>query len=366
MLREQEIIIIGSGLMGLSTAISLKEKNPHQSITLLERSLLPFGASTRNAGFACFGKACEMLSDIRLQGEKAAALLAYERYRGLELLRQRIGDAAMNYENLGGHELIFDSEENVKSSDLQLLNDLLEPYFKQRVFFENNDKIKQSGFAGVKQLISNPLEGQIHSGKLVSALWQMANKMGVRVITGAEVQHIQESAKHIEVEVRRADRDYVFTADKLAICTNALNQEFLKDQNLKPGRGQVLITEEIENLPLSGSFHFDEGYYYFRNVGKRILFGGGRNLAFEKEETTEFALNPVIQEKLDAFLNQVIYPKGNIRVEMRWCGIMGFSPDKTPLIKPLSPRKFIGLTCNGMGVALSSLSGEKLAGMIAD
>ena len=364
MLREQEVIIVGSGLMGLSTAISLKERNPKMGITILERSLLPFGASTRNAGFACFGKACEMLSDIKLQGEKAAAHLAYQRYHGLELLRKRIGDSAMHYENLGGHELIFDAEETVKTSDINLLNDLLEPHFQQKIFFENNDKIRTSGFAGVKQLISNPLEGQIHSGKLVSALWKLANTLGIRVITGAEVKHIEERQAGIEIQVLRTDREYTFMADKVAICTNALAKELTGALDLKPGRGQVLITEELEKIPFEGSFHFDEGYYYFRNVGRRILFGGGRNLAFDAEATTEFDLNTQIQQKLDEFLKQVIYPSGNVKVEMRWCGIMGFSPDKTPVVQAVSQRQFVGLTCNGMGVALSSLSGERLAELL--
>jgi hypothetical protein len=30
----------------------------------------------------------------------------------------------------------------------------------------------------------------------------------------------------------------------------------------------------------------DQGYYYFRNIGDRIL--GGRNLDFDVENTTEF------------------------------------------------------------------------------
>ena len=50
----------------------------------------------------------------------------------------------------------------------------------------------------------------------------------------------------------------------------------------------MLITKPLENLHFRGTFHLDKGYYYFRNIDQRILFGGGRNLDFETEETTEF------------------------------------------------------------------------------
>ena len=48
-----DYVIIGSGIVGLSTAIELKEKFPGATVLILERGLLPTGASSRNAGFAC-------------------------------------------------------------------------------------------------------------------------------------------------------------------------------------------------------------------------------------------------------------------------------------------------------------------------
>ena len=65
----------------------------------------------------------------------------------------------------------------------------------------------------------------------------------------------------------------------------------LTNNQVKPARAQVLITKPIENLDIKGTFHLDKGYYYFRNIENRILFGGGRNLDFEGETTTEFNSN---------------------------------------------------------------------------
>lgn len=54
-LSDIDLIVIGSGIVGLSTAISYKQKNKNAKVIVLERGVLPTGASTKNAGFACFG-----------------------------------------------------------------------------------------------------------------------------------------------------------------------------------------------------------------------------------------------------------------------------------------------------------------------
>ena len=51
----KDVIIIGSGLAGLWTALYLKKKKPGISVTIVDRGIIPTGASTRNAGFACSG-----------------------------------------------------------------------------------------------------------------------------------------------------------------------------------------------------------------------------------------------------------------------------------------------------------------------
>ena len=53
--NDIDYAIIGSGIVGLSAAIELKEKYPKAKVVVLEKGFLPSGASTKNAGFACFG-----------------------------------------------------------------------------------------------------------------------------------------------------------------------------------------------------------------------------------------------------------------------------------------------------------------------
>jgi len=47
-----DFTIVGSGIVGLNCALELKKNYTKSNILILEKGLLPQGASTKNAGFA--------------------------------------------------------------------------------------------------------------------------------------------------------------------------------------------------------------------------------------------------------------------------------------------------------------------------
>jgi glycine/D-amino acid oxidase-like deaminating enzyme len=149
-------------------------------------------------------------------------------------------------------------------------------------------------------------------------------------------------------------------ASRVLVATNGFASSLI-GLDVKPARAQVLITEPIKNLPFKGVFHMDSGYYYFRNVGDRVLFGGGRNLDFEAEFTTEMSCSARIQEELDRILNEVILPGRKAKIAHRWAGIMGLGDTRKPIVKEVSRNLFCAVRLGGMGVALGSLVGEKAA-----
>ncbi len=60
-----DFTIVGSGIVGLHCALALRERFPESKILVLEKGILPQGASTKNAGFACFGSLSEILDDLK-------------------------------------------------------------------------------------------------------------------------------------------------------------------------------------------------------------------------------------------------------------------------------------------------------------
>jgi len=65
-----DFTIVGSGIVGLNCALELKKKHPAAKIVILEKGMLPQGASTKNAGFACFGSLSELIDDLSSHTEQ--------------------------------------------------------------------------------------------------------------------------------------------------------------------------------------------------------------------------------------------------------------------------------------------------------
>lgn len=360
---KYEYIIIGGGIVGLSTACSIKEQQPDATVLVLERGIFPSGASTKNAGFACFGSITELLGDWQSMGKEQALELVKMRYEGLKKLRARLGDEGLGYLAQSGYELITEKEEYALAK-MEEVNDWLLPYFGEMVFSENSTLAKQFGFGNrIKSVIVNPVEGQLDTGKMMRSLLKHAFKLGVDVLTGAMVTDIKESAEEIYVKVKNTvgEESINFKANKVAVCTNAFSKQFFPELDLQPGRGIVLITKPIEKMPFKGVFHLDEGYFYFRDVGNRVLLGGGRNLDVEGETTDTFDVNLHILAALQQLLTEQILPQTPYEVDMVWSGIMAFGADKRPVLKKLSDRLFAGVRLGGMGVAIGSEMGEQLA-----
>jgi glycine/D-amino acid oxidase-like deaminating enzyme len=142
---------------------------------------------------------------------------------------------------------------------------------------------------------------------------------------------------------------------------NGFAQQLLSMPDVQPARNQVLITQPIPNLKVEGCFHYDRGYFYFRNIDGRILLGGGRNMDFEGETTTEMVTTEKIIDSLKELMSQVILPGTNYSIEYEWSGIMGIGDSKAPIVEKLDERIAVGVRMGGMGVAIGSLIGKELS-----
>lgn len=359
-LSQIDFTIVGSGIVGLNTALNLKKRFPKAKILILERGILPQGASTKNAGFACYGSISEILSDLKIQTEEEVVQLLQKRWDGIQLLRKNLGDKAIDFQNFGGHE-IFLKEQGERyhqcSEGITYINQLLNPIFKQESFYRQRNSFRFNGI--VDHYISNPLESQIDTGMMMSALLDLVRKNGINILNTIAVKEFQENGDHVLIKTDKFD----FKTKHLLIATNGFAAQLLQE-HIKPARAQVLITRPIKNLQIKGTFHLDEGYYYFRNIDDRILFGGGRNLDFETEETMVFGTTELVQNRLEVLLKTVILPNTEFEVDQCWSGIMGMGNTKRPIVKQLSDRVFCGVRLGGMGIAIGSTIGKDLADLV--
>lgn len=353
-----DIIIIGAGITGLSTAASLKEKQPSLDILVLERGLLPTGASTKNAGFACFGSLTELQNDLENLGEQKTLELVEMRWNGLLKTRSRVGDKKIGFAQKGGYELLFDREDMNDSIDY--FNKLLRPIFNKEVFRDATSQLSSTGFGMTEQLLYNQFEGQIDTGLLMRNLWRYCNELGIQIITGALVTHLEQNK--VIANIRHS-----FAAKRIVLCTNAFTNGLIEDnytRDIQPGRGIVLAIAPKQKLSFEGTFHYDQGYYYFRDLDDLLIYGGGRNLDPDTENTTLFEINQTIREKLIHDLDHIILPNQSYEILQEWSGIMAFGSNKYPIIQRHPSGWYLGVRLGGMGVAIGSQVGEELAHMV--
>jgi len=361
-LANIDYTIVGSGIVGLNCALRLSQRFPDARILILEKGILPQGASTKNAGFACFGSISEVLSDLKNHTEEDVVQLVKLRWDGIRLLRDSLGDDKIGYENHGGHEIFLKEESesyDLCMDNLGYINDLLSPVFEERAFKKTSNVFNFQNTRN--QYISNVLEAQIDTGLMMANLLTKVRKKGVLILNAIEVEEICETNNGVHIKTN----NFEYVSGKLFIATNGFASDLI-GQAVKPARAQVLITKPIDHLKLIGTFHMDEGYYYFRNVADRILLGGGRNLDFSTEQTTEFGLTEIIQNKLEQLLKEVILPETPYEIEQRWSGIMGVGNQKKPVLKQHSDNVFCGVRLGGMGIAIGSYVGTHLADLLGD
>lgn len=359
-LDRLDFVIIGSGIVGLFCGLRLRQRYPKAKIAILERGRLPQGASTKNAGFACFGSLSEILDDLQTHSETEVLELVAQRWEGLHTLRETLGDEPLDFQAHGGYELFTQSDTQLHKecvNQIEQINEMLFPIFKRAVYKEVPNRF---GFQKVQSsTIFNAFEGQIDTGKMMLNLLKKAVAHDIRIINNTTVSSYEDLGSEVLLETTLGK----IASRHLCITTNGFAKEFGVD-DLEPARAQVLITHPISNLDIKGTFHLDKGYYYFRNIDNRILLGGGRNLDFNAEQTTSLEQTPLVQNALEALLHEVILPDTPFEIDHRWSGIMGVGSQKKPILKTLTPRVHLGVRLGGMGVAIGSSVGTQLADRI--
>lgn len=367
--RDTDVLIAGGGFMAMWTAWELLQRNPKLKITIAEASRVPALASTRNAGFACFGSPSELWSDLHTMGENAMWQVVEMRFKGIEKIRRIWGDNAIGYDPIGGYEVYAGQPEwegVMLAEKLSMLNKGLAFITgENETYRDRSNRLVTMAMQGFSAMAGNSIEGGLHSGKLAATMAAWLHAAGVVLLTGHKVENVSYSGVGQNVCLLAGQRHIEIKSKAMIWATNAaLDIVEGVGKRVVPARGQVLLSPPIAGCKLKGTFHFDEGYYYFRNLGNRLLLGGARNKAFSHEQTHLAEPSSEIQAHLKAFIKMHLPEAAQVLEKpgwMEWAGIMGMSEDKKPIVKEISPCIWVALACNGMGVALTPVVAEEVA-----
>lgn len=353
--EDIDLLIIGAGIVGLSTAISAKQIDPDQKIVILERSPLPLGASTKNAGFACFGSITELMADSQTMTRDQQIELVRMRWHGLSLMLDHVEGSDIDYHAHGGIELLDTESDDILAAieAIPYYNDVIYEAIGLRDCFSVRAQSVSDSFH--REAIYNQYEGQLNPVKMMTALQSKAASLGVKTLYGVTVSEV---ASHEAIA-----NDKHISARQIAVCTNGLTRSLLT-LDLQAVRNQVYVTEPLDDHPLRSCYHYDQGYIYFREVDGRILIGGARNQFSAEETTDQLGMTNELRLYLEDFVSDRIMRR-RVKLAYGWSGILGVGAIKAPIIKQVSPDLYVGVRLGGMGVAIGSKVGQQLAELMS-
>ncbi|MEQ8675598.1 MAG: FAD-dependent oxidoreductase [Aggregatilineales bacterium] len=345
--RDVDVLIVGAGIVGCSAAYFAAQAG--REVVITEMRDVGLGASGRNAGF--------MITGLDTYYNRAIEHYGHNTVRELWALSKTTHGYWQDFAAKGnvkldrcGSMLLAESAE--EAEELRLSADALHADGIE-VIYHDHDPLGRGYFAAIEQ----PWDCAVQPYELARAVCQQS---GAELIANNELYGYEQTAQGVTVYTHRV----IFHARKVLLCTNAYSPRIdpFFAGKVVPTRAQCLVTEPLETPLLNTCGYSDYGYMYYRmTFDNRLLIGGGRkNYKPLENDTTEDRTTPEVQGALDNYLTR-FFPEVTAPVARRWSGIMGFTPDKIPLVGTLPDKPDIGFAVGftGHGLAFGAGTAER-------
>ena len=365
-----DVVVIGGGFTGLSTAYYIRKKSPSKKVVLLEAKNCGNGASGRNGAMVL-----NLTADRYMQLSSAPALdkriydLTVENIRALKAISASVG-IDCELETSGALQVRNTNESTEKDKEYVAKAN------RFGIPMEFWDKQKTAAALGTnvyEGALFDPNSGQVHPGKLVQVLKTAAESVGVEIYESTPVLHIEEGAVH---RIETANGRSVKT-NALVLATNAYTSElgYLR-RAVVPifnyvGMTAPLSASAISEIGWKSRMPFNdsrvETYYLGITKGNRVHIGGG---------PVDYTFNNGVAEPAAArqgherILNELarIFPKlSGVPFETAWSGVVDLSMDESPAVGRMGKHQniYYGIGFSGHGVNLTSLFGRIIADLEA-
>ncbi|MFN8496580.1 MAG: FAD-binding oxidoreductase [Anaerolineae bacterium] len=355
--RRAGVVVVGAGVMGASVALFLARAGA--DVVLVERGTLAGGATGRNAGIVSPGTTESYRSTIEARGHAAARAIWQYSEDSAALLRQTLAEEGIDagYRPEGSYAVALseDDETRHQATIEALARDGFETEWLDAPALQGRVGVALP--AAIRGARFNPRGAVVHSSRLVCGLADAAARHGAAVRTGVAVKAVRQGV----VETGLGD----IAADHVILATNAWTGDLAPGlaQVIEPVRGQMRATAPLPGRVFPGAWSANDGGEYWQQTADGAwALGGMRRVAPDADRPyTENHLRPEVQAALDEFVNQNFPDLASAPVAYRWAGIMGFTPDSTPLVGPLSPGLWIAAGCTGHGMPYTTETGRVLA-----
>jgi len=341
------VVIVGGGVIGVSTAFHLAEAGV-TDILLLEADALGSGSTSKAAG----GVRAQFSDQVNIElGLRSLeALAAFGRRPGGQIDLQQVG-----------YLFLLDDPATVRA-------------FEQNVALQNSlgvpsRIISPAEAAALSPLIStdgvlaaaySPTDGHCTPEAVVLGYASAARRLGARLVTGAAVTEITAGPGPAEFTVTVAGQ--TIAAETVICAAGAWSRQVGDwagvDLPVTPLRRQIVVTEPVPGLPadLPMTIDFATSLYYHRE-GPGLLIGMS-----DPDETPGFQLNRSddwLPRLGDAMLRRA--PRlAEFGIASGWAGLYEVSPDHNGLVGQAEPAgRFLYATgFSGHGFLMAPALGE--------
>ena len=356
-----DVIVVGGGIVGCSTAYWLSRQSPSLDVALLEARTIGAEASGRNAGFILQGTHADYRTDMDRYGKATARRLWAFTRENRDLIAAELQGTAFGWQSEGSITAAGDADE---AQRLRASLSHLRTAGAPAVYLdatETNRRLDASGFHGglyvTTGAVVNPLELVRH----------LVSESDIDVHTQHPVRRVRwgGTAAVLDTPDRR------FRTHQAVFAVGPSLPELVPETRdfVRPVRAQMLATAPADSLHIPVPVYSHEGGFYIRqrNDG-RILVGGGRHSHSEAEATDRDATTPAVQATIERYLHTHFPGSQSLSIEQRWSGTMGFSPDGRPVVGrvPEHPEGLFATGFTGHGMGYGFRMGRLLADAVCD
>ncbi|MES2744944.1 MAG: FAD-dependent oxidoreductase, partial [Bdellovibrionota bacterium] len=272
---EGEIVIIGSGLSGISAAYWLQKKG-FTDLTLIDHKPEE-AASFRNCGHILYGTVESMLALTSLHGEAIAKDLWNLSISICHEVKQTVKTENLNVDYKQDGYLVIGIDESEHSEILKSI-ELLNKHNFQSDYIPK-EKLEKLGFRNTTGARYEAGSAQAHPTKFRNELLNLCITRGLKYHSHIQVKSVEEQNDKVIIKTTTGELKY----EAAVIAANAysplLSSFFQKHRLVEPFRGQILCSKPLKTkLPVTYPHSFDHGYEYaIATADNRLMLGGWRN-----------------------------------------------------------------------------------------